>query len=292
MERIKSSRKWSFWVIGAVYLAAAALGTWVFIGWTGALLWRLLAADTAATLLVWAAGVLLRNSSVYDPYWSVAPMAVIPALVFYLDAVNTGTVLLMAVILFWGVRLTLNWAHTFHSLNVQDWRYSRFRSAYPRAWFLINLFGIHLFPTLVVFLAMIPAVLFITAYSAVNSWMVLSLMLCVAAVALEIAADAQMHRFRDDAANRGRFLDDGLWKHMRHPNYLGEILMWWGVFLVLLSADPSRWTAGAGALVNTFMFLTVSIPMMEKRLMETKPGYAQYRARTGMLLPRLFRNAG
>jgi steroid 5-alpha reductase family enzyme len=80
---------------------------------------------------------------------------------------------------------------------------------------------------------------------------------------------------------------EGVWRYIRHPNYLGEILMWWGVYFMMLSADASLWPALIGPLCNTLLFVTVSIPLMEGRQLRNKPGYSDYRARTGMLLPRL-----
>ena len=77
---------------------------------------------------------------------------------------------------------------------------------------------------------------------------------------------------------------DGLWKRARHPNYLGEILMWWGVGLSVVSAAPKYWYMLAGALVNTLMFLFVSIPMADKRQSQ-KPGFDEYMQETRMLIP-------
>lgn len=82
----------------------------------------------------------------------------------------------------------------------------------------------------------------------------------------------------------GGFIRDGLWKYSRHPNYLGEILMWWGVALAVLWAAPEQWYLCAGAAANTVLFLAVSIPMADKR-QSAKPGFAQYKKETRALLP-------
>ncbi|MDD3866893.1 MAG: DUF1295 domain-containing protein [Eubacteriales bacterium] len=77
----------------------------------------------------------------------------------------------------------------------------------------------------------------------------------------------------------------GVWKYARHPNYLAEIIFWWGIYLFLVSVRPRLWLLGFGALLNTLMFLFISIPMAEKRLAREKDGYEEYAARTRMLLP-------
>lgn len=91
-----------------------------------------------------------------------------------------------------------------------------------------------------------------------------------------------MHKFRKNRP--APFIRTGLWKHSRHPNYLGEILMWWGVGLSVLCAAPSAWYLAAGAVANTILFFAVSIPMADKR-QSRKDGFAEYKKQTRMLLP-------
>jgi steroid 5-alpha reductase family enzyme len=93
-----------------------------------------------------------------------------------------------------------------------------------------------------------------------------------------------MHRFRRQASPE-EICTRGLWRYSRHPNYLGEILMWWGVFLMLYSVDVSYWRTGIGAFANTLLFLFISIPLMEKRQLSNKPGYEAYLRETSMLIP-------
>jgi steroid 5-alpha reductase family enzyme len=86
-------------------------------------------------------------------------------------------------------------------------------------------------------------------------------------------------------------MDVGLWSRSRHPNYLGEIATWWGLWLLGLAAGFEWWWTVAGALGITLMFVFASIPMMEKRLLRMRPEYASYRAKTPMLLPHPGRRA-
>jgi steroid 5-alpha reductase family enzyme len=102
---------------------------------------------------------------------------------------------------------------------------------------------------------------------------------------LELTADYQMQSFRKQTQDRTQLMRTGVWRHSRHPNYLGEIIVWWGVYLVLLSIHPEYWYLGLGALANTCLFLFISIPLAEKRLATYKTGYASYRRETRMLLP-------
>ncbi|MEZ4374006.1 MAG: DUF1295 domain-containing protein [Polyangiaceae bacterium] len=87
------------------------------------------------------------------------------------------------------------------------------------------------------------------------------------------------------AETPGRVLERGLWSWSRHPNYFGEMMFWWGLALFGLAGNAAAWWAVSGALAITLMFRLASIPMMEKRMVERRPGYEQVRARVSMLVP-------
>ena len=121
-----------------------------------------------------------------------------------------------------------------------------------------------------------------------NLWTWLGFIVCISAATLQLISDTQAHRFRKE--HRGEVCTIGLWKRSRHPNYLGEILMWWGIYLLYLTIGISdhSWEVvllpAVGALANTCLFVFISIPMMEKRQLANKPGYADYRKRVRMLI--------
>ena len=284
------SRRASFALVAAAYAAALAVGAGIFFAFPGLfVLWRLAAADGAATLMIWLASLRIRNASVYDPYWSAAPPVLLAALMLFEKRLDVPQLLLLIALLLWGVRLTANWARGFAGLSAQDWRYTKFEREQPRLWPLISLIGIQLMPTAIVFLAMLPALHTALRPAAVRALTIPALLLAAASIWLESAADAQLRRFRADARNAGQVNARGLWGMSRHPNYLGEILFWWGIYFMALSMAPLPLTALIGPVAVTVLFLFVSIPMMEKRQLSTKPGYRAYRQTAGMLLPRLRR---
>jgi steroid 5-alpha reductase family enzyme len=154
----------------------------------------------------------------------------------------------------------------------------------------VSFFGIHLFPTIMVYLGCLPLYPVMTARGSSLSWLdVVAALLTLGAVALAFAADEQMRAFRRDARNMGLSMDSGLWAHSRHPNYLGEVSTWWGLFLFALAHGLAWWWTGVGALAITVMFVFVSVPMMERRALTTRLGYREYREVTPMLLPALRR---
>ena len=119
----------------------------------------LLLADVAATVIVFIFSLIFGNASVYDPYWSVQPPVILGLALAMVDSENPLMgCLLFAAVLFWGLRLTANWIYNFESFEYQDWRYVMLKEKTGRAYPLINLLGIHMFPTFVVYLCVLPAV--------------------------------------------------------------------------------------------------------------------------------------
>jgi steroid 5-alpha reductase family enzyme len=248
------------------------------------------AADLAATIAIFGFSRAFRNSSFYDAYWSVAPIAI--AFYWWLSAPESGAdpvrrFLVLFLVSLWGIRLTANWARGWRGLGHQDWRYTNLQEQTGRAYWAVSLFGIHLFPTVMVFLGCLP--LFPALAGPVRPFGVLDLVAAGVtgfAVWLETTADRQLRRFTTASHPSEEFLRSGLWAWCRHPNYLGEILFWWGLLAFSLAAGVVAWWTAAGAVAITVMFRVVSLPMIERRMIERRPAYAEYARRTTALLPR------
>ena len=264
-----------------VYIIAAVVGVLVYRALEYDWWLSLLIADVAATIVTFIFSVIFGNASVYDPYWSVQPPVILVAFAIGRELTLFG-VLLLAVVSFWAIRLTANWAYTFANLNHQDWRYTMLHEKTGIFYPIINFVGIHMVPTLVVYGCILPAVYAIREDLTANLASILFLCLSLGAATMQGIADIQMHQFRRH--RDGAFIRRGLWKYSRHPNYLGEILMWWGIGLSVVCAAPQAWHLAAGAVANTVLFFAVSIPMADKR-QSRKDGFAEYKKQTRMLLP-------
>ena len=146
----------------------------------------------------------------------------------------------------------------------------------------INFIGIHMVPTLVVYGCILPAVWAVINGATANFGSVVFLCVSLGAATMQGIADYEMHKFRKNRS--GTFIRNGLWKYSRHPNYFGEILMWWGVALSVICASPNVWYLAVGAIANTVLFFAVSIPMADGR-QSRKVGFEEYKQQTRMLLP-------
>lgn len=284
------SRTQAFWWVALSYVLALAVAAAIVLllpsDWHP--MKAIALADVAATIVVFAASYLTRNSSFYDPYWSVIPIFISGYLLWLgweNGADHWRSALAFALVCAWGVRLTWNWARGWTGLEHEDWRYGQLAEQTGRWYWLVSFSGIHLFPTVLVFLGCLP----LYPAQAIDNAPFQGLDLLAVAVTLvgigfELFADNQKRRFSLQPANRGKTITSGLWAFSRHPNYFGEITFWLGLFLFGLAADPTYWWTMAGYLAMVWLFWFISIPMMEKRMVARRPDYREVTKG----IPRLF----
>lgn len=246
------------------------------------------ALDLAATVIVFGFSLLLKNASTYDAYWSVAPIALVGYwFVPQLDDANVVRLAIVAALVsWWGWRLTYSWARGWPGLHHEDFRYRDLRSKAGIFYPVVNLLGIHVFPTVQVFLGMLPVHAVATSAAPFGLLDVLAIAVTAIAILTEQVADRQLHdyRLRKAGGEAGPVLNSGLWAWSRHPNYLGELGFWWGLALFGVAVQGEWWRA-IGATAITVMFVFVSLPMIEGRHRARRPEYERLAAR-GVLLPR------
>ncbi len=277
-------------IITGIYLIAILIGylSYRFISLPSILI-SVLVADVLMTLFIWIMSLIAKNASLYDPYWSVIP----PVIMIFLmiDQANFGMnlILLVTGVLIWAIRLTYNWAKLFRGLDEQDWRYDQIKAFNPKLFPLSNLTGIMMFPTLIVFAQLIGFIAIIEIDHQFGFTAIIGLIIIILATIIQFVSDSQMQNFKKD--NQGKIIDVGLWRLTRHPNYLGEILVWFGVYFFY--ADVYGLTIHILApIAMLLMFLFISIPMMERKIIKTRPEYKTYQKEVAMLIPFLKLNQG
>ena len=245
-------------------------------------------ADVVATIVVFAFSLSFGNSSFYDPYWSIIPIFI----GLYFIGISNGSdsgrqILAMLVVGFWGLRLTANFLYTWEGLDHQDWRYIELKNQSGALWIPVNFFGIHLIPTLIVFLGCVPLYYALSVGSRdLNAFDGLAFFVGAVSIWLEYQSDAELHRFRESRQSKEQVLSAGLWSWCRHPNYLGELGLWLSVLLFgyASTGDLDGWmTFGFFTMLALFVF--ISIPMIERKMTRDKPSYEGYKSRTFALIP-------
>lgn len=274
-----------------VYLPAVGVAWWVVTtAPTQSVLWNTLIADVAATLVVFVASVLTRNSSIYDPYWSVAPPLIA---IYWFVAIGNAELtprewLAFGLVLLWALRLTFNCMRRWRSYAEQDFRYLDLKARFGRLYPLVDLLGIELYPTVLVFLGCIPLLAVAESEESLGLLDGFAVAITFAAILLETVADEQMWAYRKTRTPNAPICTKGVWAYSQHPNYVGELLFWWGIYLFGLASGMSAPWMIAGALAMTLLFVLISVPMMVTRKRERYPNYDALVKDIPVLFPKPF----
>lgn len=238
--------------------------------------------DLVATLVVYIFTLIFKNTSIYDPYWSVAPILIgIYALVHYKNYTPVNIIFLL-VLAIWGIRLTINWLIVCTGFDYEDWRYRHYRETLSKPLFhIVNFTGLQMVPTLVVYAALAP--MFILFRQPNNYLALIGVAIMIFGIILEIVADHQMHQFLNETKEKVT-CRKGLWNYSRHPNYLGENCIWVGTFVSMIAVTTSHWYVVAGMVAMICLFLFISIPLAEHRQLKRRSDYIDYKKTTSMIL--------
>jgi steroid 5-alpha reductase family enzyme len=245
--------------------------------------WQGLGALATAALGTWVISLWRRNVAIVDSLWSL--MFVLAAFTYAHAASRTGprSVLTLVLVTVWALRLSLyitwrNWGHG------EDRRYQAIRARNEPHFAIKSLylvFGLQALLAWVISLPLLGAVLNPGPLGWLDG---MGAALWLVGLSFEAVGDWQLARFKAIQANRGKVMDQGLWRLTRHPNYFGDFCIWWGLYLVALAAGA--WWSIAGPLLMSALLMRVSgVPLLERDIGERRPQYAEYVRRTNGFFP-------
>ncbi len=251
-----------------------------------------LAATFLVTLLaftgIWLIHVRLRDVGVVDYYWGPG-FAVIGLVHVWFNGASAASGIVTVAILIWSVRLTVYLVARHRKSGGEDPRYVAMRSAGNASFWWKSLFRIFLLQGVLQWIIASPLhVVFHQSQvgEQVRPLFIFGMLVFAFGFAIESIADRQLARFRNASNTPGRLMASGLWGLSRHPNYLGEIILWAGLGVAAFAATHSLF-AFAGPAVLAVALIYISIPLTEDHLRQTRHQYEAYTARTPMLIPRL-----
>ena len=266
-----------FYYVISFYLAYLVTKNFDFDGWLHILIWHV-----SATLIIFLFSNVHKNSSIYDPFWHVAPILI----VFYIAKQSSLPTLelnlVLGAFLFWALRLTYNWYLNWKNLDHEDFRYIDLKNNNKFMAFINDLFGIHLIPTIIVNVSLYPIYVALTAES-LNELVYVGFIVIIIAVVIQYISDDQMRIFRKDESNLGKTMKYGLWKYSRHPNYLGEVSFWFGIYVFALASGLTTIWLLACPIVMLALFVFISCPMMDNRSLKRRSDYKEYMDKTPQL---------
>jgi len=225
--------------------------------------------------------LIIRRNDIADLAWGLGfPLLMWSAV--WQSGYSPVSVLIAVLVSVWGGRLA---THIFSRIRRtdEDPRYLEWRRQW-RFFTLRSFVQIYLLQGALMLAIAYSSIIIISArLSQPSQWVVLGFVVWITGFIFESAADRQLTLFKRNPVNKGRILQTGLWKYSRHPNYFGEVTMWWG--LSIIGVDIYNPAVLVSPVVITFLILFVSgIPLLEKRY-AGRPDWEKYKRRTSILLP-------
>lgn len=236
----------------------------------------------ALAVIGWMVSVVRKNVDIVDTLWS---LMFLLALVMY-AGFPPETVrgrLLFVLVLIWSLRLAVyitarNWGHA------EDRRYQAIRARNQPNFTITSVYRVFAFQAVLAWVISLPllgAALGERPFGLLDQ---LGLVLWGIGFTFEAVGDWQLARFKRDPANAGKVMDRGFWRYTRHPNYFGDFCVWWGFYLIALSAGA--WWSVIGPVLMSVLLLRVSgVSLLEQDIGERRPAYAEYIRRTNAFFP-------
>ncbi len=233
--------------------------------------------------LTWVVSVIKRDVSIVDGIWSL--MLLLGAVVYSsgVDLYTSRSSIILTLVLVWALRLSIhivwrNWGEP------EDRRYQEIREKYEPNFAVKSLGIIFIFQAVLAWIISMPLWAALTVPIAFTRLDVLAVMLWTVGMAFETVGDWQLARFTADPSNRGKVMDRGLWRYTRHPNYFGECLIWWGLYL--FAVPVGAWWTIVAPILLTYMLLKFSgVTLLEAHIVHRRPAYRDYIARTNAFIP-------
>lgn len=240
-------------------------------------------------VLVWLLSLPLKDASIVDMFWGLGFILVAWTSWWHAPGDPTRKLLIAVLITIWGLRLSgyIAWRNIGHG---EDPRYQAMRQKAGRRFPLLSLVRVFLLQGVVMWVVSLPVQAGqIPESPAAFTWLdFVGIGVWFVGVFFEAVGDFQLARFKANPENQGQVMDRGLWRYTRHPNYFGDFLMWWGIYLIALAASPLRtWWSGIGPAIMSFFLMRVSgVTLLETSLKQSKgPAYERYIKQTNAFFP-------
>lgn len=228
--------------------------------------------------------IIVKDNSIADTAWGIGFIVVGLSALLIEGDFALRKILVTALVLVWGLRLAIrifmrNWG------KGEDWRYRKWREDWGKYFIIRSYLQVFILQGFILLLNVSPVLVINTYGSGRLIWLdIIGILVWGLGFFFESVGDYQLDRFIENPENQGKIMDRGLWRYTRHPNYFGEVTMWWGIFIIAL-AVPWGWIGIIGPTTITLMIVFVSgIPLTEKH-MDKNPAFADYKKKTSILIP-------
>ncbi len=233
--------------------------------------------------LVFLLSLLFKRNDIADISWGTSFILVVLLTAFLTGSSSYKFLIISTLVLIWGIRLAVR-IFIRNRAKKEDFRYKKIREETKGQLFYIRTFlQVYMLQGLLAVVVCLPIIVTGFYKSSLTLFSFIGIVIWIIGFIFESIGDYQLDEFKKSEKNKGKVLKTGLWKYSRHPNYFGEIVMWWGIFLI---SFPPVWIITVlSPLTITFLITKVSgIPLLEKHY-EGNLEFEEYKKHTSVLIP-------
>ncbi|MFC1898257.1 DUF1295 domain-containing protein [Candidatus Cloacimonadota bacterium] len=233
---------------------------------------------------VFTIAVIKKNNGIVDIAWGIGFVLVALFNFFYVPGFTPRQMLVTLLIVLWGIRLA-HYVNCRNSGKPEDFRYAIWRREWGKFWVIRSYFQVFVLQGFFMMIVVSPVfALHQDSFSRLGILDILGSAIWVMGFLFESIGDLQMMNFKKNPANKGKIIDEGLWRITRHPNYFGEASMWWGVFIIVVQIPGSWWTIISPVIITWLLIGVSGIPLLEKKYKDN-PDFQEYAKRTSAFIP-------
>jgi len=226
--------------------------------------------------------VIKKRNDVADIAWGMG-FVLLSWFSFYVSGYSSKALWVNGLVTVWGLRLAWH-IHSRNKGKQEDFRYVAWRKEWGRWFYIRSYLQVYILQGLFLFLIIQPVLFINKSIGTIGVFDVFGVLVWLIGYFFESVGDTQLKEFVSNPANKGKIMDQGLWRYTRHPNYFGEVTQWWGLFFIALSIPGALFTI-IGPLTITFLILFVSgVPLLEKKY-TGRPDFEEYKKRTSVFFP-------
>lgn len=237
--------------------------------------------------LVFVLAQYKKNNGIIDIAWGLS-FNVISITSLFVTYKSLRLILISFLVMLWGFRLTYHLFKRNYNKK-EDYRYAEMRNNWRKYFYLRSYFQIYVLQFLLSFIIGIPILIVAFNYqSKINFLDIFGLLIWIIGYLFEVIGDYQLKKFVSDPKNKGHLMKEGLWQYTRHPNYFGESMMWWGIFVISLSSPDGYFGIISPILITVLLIYFTGVPLLEKKY-QNHPEWKEYASNTSKFVPIFFK---
>lgn len=235
--------------------------------------------------VVFVVAQIRHNNSIVDSFWGPGFLVVALYTLAMSPKINFPSLVVTGLVAIWSIRLFLH--ITIRNWNKpEDYRYVQMREKWGSSHTLIKAY-VNVFLVQAVLLYIVALPIMITNLGSSYSLSLLNyigIVVWVTGFVFESVGDAQLKAFITNPENRGKLMVSGLWKYTRHPNYFGEALMWWGIFMISITTLPTLIGIVSPLTITGLLLFVSGVPLLEKAFKD-RDDFKEYARKTSVFVP-------